>query len=148
MITFACADVATIGLKNSKVWTWDSPCLFRSSVLKNAWQEYLDKRHGVFDTFVDNKQRINAGHDCMFFFVVFCFFLVCKIFKQTQKKQHKTVTVQEEDELWQQQRDLLNTYKELYGEWCKIPTNKIAPSFKLLNVDKKLGIQGLFKIRC
>ena len=55
------------------------------------------------------------------------------------------MTVEEEDEMFAQQKDLLQSYKETYGGWEKIPSNKFLPSFKLLKVNKNLGLNGILR---
>ena len=80
---------------------------------------------------------------CFFNFVFFLFFVLL-IKKQTTNK-NVTVTVAEEDEMYQQQRDLMNGYLAKYKSWNKIPKNKYNPSFKLLKVDQELGINGILR---
>ena len=51
----------------------------------------------------------------------------------------------EENDMFEQQKDLFLGYKLKYKEWHKVPKNKIAPSFKLLKVDEEDGIKGILR---
>ena len=55
------------------------------------------------------------------------------------------MTIEEETNMFQQQRDLLNAYKAQYGGWYKIPIDKYSATFKLLHVSKDLGIDGILR---